>query len=168
MDPAFDVAILDPNWPDVDVIQLCDSLQQRPEPVRVVVLDDWARANVAQTVLATGVLGYCCQRDSLEEIGRMVNMVADGAMVICRHVAPSILQRVSQTRAVGLQLFSTQDREILQCVAAGLSNRQIAGRLGCEEHIVRYRIKCLSDGTGCSRRSSLAAHFVRSTPWTDA
>jgi DNA-binding CsgD family transcriptional regulator len=58
-------------------------------------------------------------------------------------------------------LFTPREREVLDLIADGLSNKLIADRLGISEHTAKFHVRSLMDKLGADTRADLVARAAR-------
>ena len=58
--------------------------------------------------------------------------------------------------------MSARELEVLRCVADGLSNREIGGRLFISQNTVANHVRAILQKTGCANRTETASYAVRS------
>ena len=58
--------------------------------------------------------------------------------------------------------MSARELEVLRCVADGLSNREIGGRLFISQNTVANHVRAILQKTGCANRTEAASYAVRS------
>jgi DNA-binding NarL/FixJ family response regulator len=82
------------------------------------------------------------------------------ALVIDAHDAPAIPDRTDGGRDL-LEPLTSREHDVLEQMAAGLSNRQIAGVLGISEHTVKFHVSAILGKLGVSSRSAAIRHGLR-------
>jgi DNA-binding NarL/FixJ family response regulator len=82
------------------------------------------------------------------------------AIVIDAHDAAAISTRVDEGHDLAEPLTS-RERDVLEQMAAGLSNRQIANVLGISEHTVKFHVSAILGKLGVSSRSAAIRHGMR-------
>jgi two-component system, NarL family, nitrate/nitrite response regulator NarL len=118
-----------------------------------------------------GASGYVSREATLEELAGTVQRVALGEFPCSPRVAALLARRISSLAAerapAGLASGLTKrQREIVRLIDDGLSNKEIARRLGIEVCTVKNHVHQILDRTSSSRRAQAAARTR--TPWPRA
>ena len=84
------------------------------------------------------------------------------AIVIDAHDAPAIstISRADEGRDL-VEPLTSREHEVLEQMAAGLSNRQIADVLGISEHTVKFHVSAILGKLGVASRSAAIRHAMR-------
>jgi DNA-binding NarL/FixJ family response regulator len=106
----------------------------------------------------TGARGVFCRSESLTSLARCIQCVSEGQIwanskelrYLLEALGEALPLRVVDTR--GAALLSRREIEVVRCVAEGLSNREIAQRLGLTEHTVKNYLFRIFDKLGVSKR----------------
>ncbi|MBS1851217.1 MAG: response regulator [Acidobacteria bacterium] len=133
---------------------------QRPE-ARCVVLLDCSKADVLLEAFRAGAKGVFSRHESLETLCKCVRRVHEGQIWANSQqmtLALEALAAAPTVRAVsanGLGLLSKRELEVVQSLAEGLTNREIAERLGLSQHTIKNYLFRIFDKLGVSSRIEL-------------
>jgi DNA-binding NarL/FixJ family response regulator len=143
----------------------------RPE-TRVVMLLDSSESSQVVEAFRTGARGVFCRSESLKSLAKCIYCVSQGQVwansrelrFLLEALGEALPLKVIDTR--GAALLSRREQEVVRCVAEGLSNREIAQRLGLTEHTVKNYLFRIFDKLGVSKRVEvvLYAYNLGSTP----
>jgi DNA-binding NarL/FixJ family response regulator len=105
-----------------------------------------------------GARGVFCRSESLKSLARCIQCVSEGQIwanskelrYLLEALGEALPLRVIDAR--GAALLSRRELEVVRCVAEGLSNREIAQRLGLTEHTVKNYLFRIFDKLGVSKR----------------
>jgi DNA-binding NarL/FixJ family response regulator len=162
-----DVLLLDYKMPHVkNFSKLVGELREKSERTYVVVLSGTGSAEVARQASDGGASGYILKSTQLSAVADAVRTVANGAI----WVDPSLPRKVfdifqrSTHRAVdgsenGLAALTRREREVLACVAQGISNQEIAQRLCISEPTVKTHLTRIFAKLSVKNRLSAALAF---------
>ncbi len=142
-----------------------------PETGIVLLLDSSERANVVEA-FRTGARGVFSRSDSLKSLAKCIQCVSQGQVWANSNELRYLLEALGEALplrvidARGAELLSRREQEVVRCVAEGLSNREIAQRLGLTEHTVKNYLFRIFDKLGVSKRVEvvLYAYSLGGTP----
>jgi DNA-binding NarL/FixJ family response regulator len=131
-------------------------LAAHPE-IRIVMLLDAAERTSVVEAFRAGARGVFCRTESLKSLSKCIRCVHDGQVWANSNELRFLLDALSQalsTRIVGAAgvPLSKRERDVVQCVSEGLSNREIAHRLSLTEHTVKNYLFRIFDKLGVSSR----------------
>jgi two-component system nitrate/nitrite response regulator NarL len=132
----------------------------RPE-VRTIVLLDSSKREIVVEAFRAGARGVFSRHDSLEMLAKCVRQVHNGQIWANSQqmlFAVEALASSPVVRAVGangLSLLSKREMEVVRCLAEGLTNREIAQRLGLSQHTIKNYLFRVFDKLGVSSRLEL-------------
>ncbi len=131
----------------------------------VVALSDTARALEALGDVSPGGWAVIPADPSAEELGAAVRAAAAGMVAVPASVGPTIAAGRHDASDEGGDGFeeplTPREREVLERLADGLSNREIAGRLGISEHTVKFHVSSIYGKLGVSGRAEAVRRGVR-------
>lgn len=142
-----DVVLMDVRMPDMDGITATHELTRNLPEVRVLVLTTFEQDDYIFGALRAGASGFLLKRTRPEELIAAVHTVAAGDSLLSPSVTRRVITRVAQQptpqyRAdARLGRLTAREREVLQLIACGLSNREIAAALVVEESTIRTHVK---------------------------
>jgi DNA-binding NarL/FixJ family response regulator len=125
---------------------------------RVVMLLDSSERGLVIDAFRAGARGVFSRNDSLKSLAKCLLCVSQGQVwanskelrFLLEALGEALPLRVIDAR--GAELLSRREQEVVRCVAEGLSNREIAQRLGLTEHTVKNYLFRIFDKLGVSKR----------------
>ena len=129
-----DAAILDFWLPGMTALQVLDALRAANATTRVLVLSGQGTMEVARQVMLAGARGFLSKDAPPHDLIRAVFDVAAGQSVW------SVEQRDTFRRMSQRPALSTRELEVLQALATGASNKEIAVTLGLSDGTVRIHL----------------------------
>lgn len=117
-----DVIIMDINLPDTNGIELCKEVKDKYPAVQVVALSINNQPGIIRKIMDNGASGYVLKDAARQEIIEAIKTVAKGKEYFSR----SAVQLLRKPVKPGLPSLTRREREILEKIADGLTNPQIA------------------------------------------
>jgi DNA-binding NarL/FixJ family response regulator len=158
-----DVAVLDVRLPDGDGISVCREIRSLHPEVACLMLTSFADDEALAQAVMAGASGYVLKQIHGNELVASIRAVAGGHTLIDRATTERVLrglQRLNQERA-GLDRLTARERQILELIAAGRTNREIGDELYLAEKTVKNYVSNMLAKLGMGRRSEAAAYAAR-------
>lgn len=134
-----DVVLLDLRFPEGNGLDLC--LELRDQVPSVLVLTSSADPREVLEAVEAGASGYLLKSADVDEYLQAIRDVARGRSVIDPAVAGHLLERIrSPSTADRLAVLTAKERDLLDHLAEGLGNREIAARIGTTEKTVKNHV----------------------------
>jgi DNA-binding NarL/FixJ family response regulator len=149
-----DVVLMDLEMPRLDGREATERIVSAQPEVRVVILTSFSDRERILDALDAGAVGYLLKDAEPDELIRGVRAAARGESPLAPKAAHSVLEARSQARPA-VQL-TPREQEILDCLAAGLPNKQIARRLGISEKTVKAHVTRIFHALGVTDRTQAA------------
>jgi len=138
--------------------EIARELHSLHSETRVVMLLDTSERSQVVEAFRAGARGVFCRSESLKALARCIQCVNEGQIwansrelrYLLEALGEALPMRVIDAR--GAVLLSRRELEVVRCVAEGLSNREIAQRLGLTEHTVKNYLFRIFDKLGVSKR----------------
>jgi len=161
---APDVVVMDVRLPDGSGIEACRDIRNRWPDVGVLILTSYADEEALVSAIMAGAAGYVLKRIDSDALIDSIRRVGRGESLLDPAMTEPLFDRLrGQTVDDPLiQRLSPQERRILDCIAEGKTNRQIADELFLAEKTVKNYVSNLLAKMEMSRRSEAAAYAARS------
>lgn len=145
-DQPVALALVDLGLPDGSGVDLIGELHTSSPALPILVISAWSTQDAILAALRAGAVGYVLkERDDLEVAMALRSVLRGGAPIdpfVARHIVKELPPTASTTRLGDDDAsLSAREHEILQLVAEGLSNRDIAERLNRSRHTVDAHIR---------------------------
>jgi DNA-binding NarL/FixJ family response regulator len=142
-----DVVLMDVRMPDVDGISATEEVLATSPETRVVILTTFELDDYVFGALRAGASGFLLKRTRPEELVAAIHTVAAGDSLLSPSVTRTVIDRMADQPPPDkraherLDELTPREREVLQLIARGLSNGEIASELVVEESTVKTHVK---------------------------
>jgi DNA-binding NarL/FixJ family response regulator len=139
---TFDIALVDVGLPDGTGIELIAWLHARHPDIACIVITAWGDGDTVLAAVRAGAIGYLLKDRDDAELSRALQSIQRGGSPIDPFVARGILAALkgkvplTEHHSALHEPLSTRERQILDLVAHGHNNRQIAQRIGLSRFTV--------------------------------
>jgi DNA-binding NarL/FixJ family response regulator len=155
-----DVLLLDMRMPDMSGVQVCQTLRDVAPEVRVVVLSSFADDDDIFGALSAGAASYMMKDVAPDALVAAIRGVASGQTVLDSGVAQRVLDGPRTLADPEPDALSPREREVLELMAQGLTNRQIAARLWISDPTVKTHVSHILAKLGQSDRTQAIVHAM--------
>ena len=157
-----DVVVMDVCMPGGDGIAATTALQQALPNVKVIIVTVSDKDEDLFAAIKAGARGYLLKSVSLRELIDSIRLVAQGEAIISPTVAGKLLDEFKQTDRdqSGKELnggLSLREQEVLQLVAQGASNKEIADQLFISETTVKAHLRTILQKLHARNRAEAVA-----------
>lgn len=137
-----DVVMLDLEMPEMDGVETLKRLREHNPDIRVIVFTAFDTDERILAAVQAGAQGYLLKGAPRDQIFEAVRVVHSGDSLLQPVVASKLLRQMSQTSESTDALGSVTPREseVLNLLALGLQNKEIAGQLGISERTVKFHV----------------------------
>ena len=152
-----DLIIIDLDMPDMNWEEGLTELKKRAPAARLVVISASEDSRNIKKALAQGISGYIPKRSETKVLTSALKLILDGGT----YLPPSLLEQANsglfgegtgEGKSKGKTLTPRQS-EVLSYVAEGMSNKQIAYKMGVSEATVKLHINALLRAVGATNRT---------------
>ncbi len=162
-----DVAVLDGRLPDGSGVDVCRSIRSVDPTIQALILTSYDDDEALFAAIMAGAAGYVLKQIASTDLVDAVRRVAAGQSLLDPAVTHRVLERLRSgpdTEPDELSELTMQERKILELIAEGLTNRQIAERIFLAEKTVKNYVSSILMKLGLERRTQaavLASKLVR-------
>ena len=155
-----DVAILDARLPDGSGIDVCRDIRSAMPEVRCVILTSYDDNDALFAAVLAGASGYLLKDIRGTSLLDAIHTIATGGSLIDPAILELLLARLRDGAPTDPRLASLtpREREILDLIADGLTNRQIGERMFLAEKTIKNYVSVVLGKLGMQRRSQAAVY----------
>ncbi len=152
-----DVVVLDVRLPDGDGIELCRAIRSARPDIRCIMLTAYDDDEASRSSVLAGASGYVLKDIRARGLVDGIRRVAAGGTLMSTRVSESVAESFSAVHPDDPEL-TLRERQVLDLITEGLTNRQIGDRLGLAEKTVKNYVSGLLAKLGMERRTQAAVY----------
>jgi DNA-binding NarL/FixJ family response regulator len=140
------LVLMDIRMPDLDGVSATREVLASSPDVKVVVLTTFEQDDYIFDALSAGASAFLLKRTTPEELIAAIHTVAEGDSLLSPSVTRRVIDRMATepspvATSERLDMLTPREHEVLELVARGLSNREIADTFVIEESTVKTHVK---------------------------
>ena len=143
--------------------QMASLKATRPD-LRIIVTGSGIDEETILKAIASGAKGYVDEAATPAEFVQAIRVVHQGSVWAPRKVLSMFIERVSSSPGrifpAGRVTFTDREKEVLEMLVAGRSNKEIGSALGIEERTVKAHVAKLMRKVGVQNRIALSVHAI--------
>ena len=158
-----DLVLLDLNMPGISGLEAVKIIVEEMPGVRVLMLTVSEDAQNLMDALRAGASGYLLKNIEMDALLDAIRRAAEGDSVVSPQMTAKLIQGVrEQPKAAQISIdrekFSPRERDILNCLARGESNKEIARGLDLAESTVKIHVQNIFKKLNMSSRVQVALY----------
>lgn len=163
-----DIVLMDVRLPDESGIEACRQIRSANPGIRVLMLTSYSSDEAIFAAIMAGASGYLLKRLEAEQLYTAVTAVGRGETLLDPTLSESVVTRVKDIcegePSRGVDSLTEREKEILQLIAEGLTNKEIAANIHLSEKTVRNHITAIFMKLGVSHRTQAAICYLNRNP----
>jgi len=159
-----DIVLMDIQLPRISGIECTAQLKQLLPAVQIIMVTVYEDTDRIFKALRVGACGYILKRCAPDDLIAAIRELRAGGVPMSRAIARKVIASFQEphTAATEVEDLSPREREILELLAEGFSNKEIAVRIGVSDGTVRWHLRHVYDKLHVRSRTEAALKF-RST-----
>ena len=161
LDP--DVAVLDVRLQEGNGVEACRNIRSRHPRTACLILTSFADDEALFQAIMAGAAGYVLKQVRSNDLVDAVRRVAGGQSLLDPAVTARVLERLRNgpDEDERLARLTDQERDVLNLLSEGLTNRQIGERLHLAEKTIKNYVTVVLSKLGMARRTEAAVYAAR-------
>jgi DNA-binding NarL/FixJ family response regulator len=156
-----DVVLLDVNMPVMGGVETVEALKAI-DGIRILMLTISKHDEDLFGAIAAGADGYMLKSAEPEELRRAVILVSEGKSVLSPEVTRRVLQMVGSGKDVYSEVgLSKREKEVLDCLAKGMTSAQVASQLFISENTVKTHVRHILEKLEASNRAEAVSKAIQ-------
>ncbi|MDF1553159.1 MAG: response regulator transcription factor [Deferrisomatales bacterium] len=158
-----DVILMDLVMPEIDGIQAIRQIQQRRPSSKILALTSFSSDDKVFPAIKAGALGYLLKDTDPRDLVAAIRRVHRGESSLHPRIARKVLMELSQAgrRKAAPQPLTEREIDVLELIARGLTNQEIADRLCVSETTVRTHVSNILGKLHLTNRVQAALYALR-------
>lgn len=159
-----DLVVMDVRLPDGSGVEACREIRARRPETKVLMLTSYADDDAVFASIMAGATGYLLKRTQSQTLVDAIERATRGESLLDPAVTQRVLERVRSAGSSGddeLSLLSEQEQKILDLIAEGKTNKEIAQEIYLSDKTVKNYVSSILGKLNIRRRSEAAAFIAR-------
>lgn len=159
---SVDVALLDIRMPVLNGVEAIKEISIKTS-TKCLILTTFDEDEYINAAIRYGAKGYILKNNTPDKLKAAIKVVYSGNMVMQEGIIDKVLKKIDNNNSSKLDknLFTERERDIMEAIADGLSNRKISARLFISEGTVKNYITSILDKTGLEHRTQIAIYYLK-------
>ncbi|MGN8048827.1 response regulator [Curtobacterium sp. 22159] len=153
-----DVVVLDVRLPDGSGVDACRSVRSAHPAIACLMLTAYDDESAMQAALLAGAAGYVVKDIRGQTLVEDIRQVAAGRRLLPTVPVAQAVERITRRPEDDMPDLTLRERQVLELIAVGLTNRQIGERLELAEKTVKNYVSGLLAKLGLERRTQAALY----------
>jgi DNA-binding NarL/FixJ family response regulator len=162
------VLLLDVGLRDDDSLRVASMLTKEHPAAKIIVMDLFPAHEEIREFVNAGVAGFVLKDASFDEFVATIRSVAGGKKVLPPPMAESLFSQIAkaadgrdESRTLDDVRMTRREREVIELIGEGLSNKEIAKRLNIASHTVKSHVRNVMEKLALHSRLQIAAYSHR-------
>lgn len=156
-----DVVLMDLSMPKMDGIEATKQIKQYDETIKILILSSFSEQDYVLPALEAGADGYQLKEVQPEQLVASIIAIYEGNANFHPKVTPALLGRSAVKKEDPFSMLTKREQEVLQEIAKGRSNKEIAAELHITEQTVKTHVSNILAKLEVDDRTQAALYAVK-------
>ncbi|ADK04877.1 TPA: response regulator [Bacillus anthracis] len=156
-----DVVLMDLSMPKMDGIEATKQIKQYDETIKILILSSFSEQDYVLPALEAGADGYQLKEVQPEQLVVSIIAIYEGNANFHPKVTPALLGRSAVKKENPFSMLTKREQEVLQEIAKGRSNKEIAAELHITEQTVKTHVSNILAKLEVDDRTQAALYAVK-------
>jgi DNA-binding NarL/FixJ family response regulator len=159
------VVLLDIGLRNGDSVRVAEEIRKEYPESKIILMDLLPVHEDIVAFVNAGVSGFIMKDATLDDLAKTIQLVVGGANVLPREMTGSLFSEIAREavakegpRALQAVRMTPREREVINLIAEGLGNKEIAGRLHIATHTVKSHVRNVMEKLALHTRLQIAAY----------
>lgn len=161
---APDVVLMDVRLPDESGVEACRHIRDLHGDTRVIMLTSYSDEEAIFASVLAGASAYLLKRIESDRLVEAVRAVAKGESIIDPSISNRIVARIKSigngAPSRGFDLLTHRERQIIELIADGMTNKEIAEKVNLSNKTVRNYVSSILQKLGVTSRTRAAIYYI--------
>ncbi len=156
-----DVVLMDLSMPKMDGVEATKQIKQYDETIKILILSSFSEQDYVLPALEAGADGYQLKEVQPEQLVASIIAIYEGNANFHPKVTPALLGRSAVKKENPFSMLTKREQEVLQEIAKGRSNKEIAAELHITEQTVKTHVSNILAKLEVDDRTQAALYAVK-------
>lgn len=156
-----DVVLMDLVMPEMDGVEATEAITEDEQELKILILTSFSEEERIIQAIKAGASGYLIKDASPDELVEAIKNVYRGESTLDPKIAGTVLNSIQGETSNSAGELTEREREVLELVAEGLPNDDIAEKLYISERTVRSHVSNILSKLDLANRTQAALYAVR-------
>lgn len=156
-----DVILMDLIMPDMNGVDVIRQINKQTQQVKIMALSSFSDKELVRAALEAGAKGYMLKDVSGEQLADAIRKIMNGEPALADSATKALIETVSRGSKMSPFELSTREREVLVFIVDGMSNAEIAYKMGVKQSTVKTYVSRILSKLDVSSRVEAATLAIK-------